>query len=221
MRFEGTEPEGCAGNEGVRFVQSEKDGEPEKKKDGSLAEVDAEERGGKAVAEPGEMAAGGAEELPKDADRSDEEAEHRKRPGKRGDGGREVAEGVGQGQRPGSVAHVVGAGAAETGVAFDAADGGGVIGIAMLDELMAGGPVDDEVAAGNGGGICGKGAEKKSGVEGGEDAGDGNEECGEFALAGHRGTRLSSLDLLQVMAIIGGVRVESAREAEGGRGGRT
>ena len=35
---------------------------------------------------------------------------------------------------------------------------------------MAGGPVDDEVAAGNGGGFCGKGAEKESGVEGGEDA---------------------------------------------------
>ena len=50
---------------------------------------------------------------------------------------------------------------------------------------MSGGPVDDEVAAGDDGGIEGQGAEKESGVDRPERAGNGNEECSEFALAGH------------------------------------
>ena len=78
---------------------------------------------------------GVAEELPQDSHGSDEEGEHHERPGKSGGHGREVAEGVGQRQSPGSVAHVVGAGAAEARVALDLADGIRVVGIAVLDEL--------------------------------------------------------------------------------------
>ena len=83
-----------------------------------------------------------------DARRGDEEREHEERPGKRGSYGREIAERVGKRQGPGSVAHVEGAGTAEAGSALDAVDGIRVIGITVLDELVAGGPVDDEVSCG-------------------------------------------------------------------------
>jgi hypothetical protein len=56
----------------------------------------------------------------------------------------------------------------------------------VLDELAASGPVDDEVAAGNDGGIERQDAEKESGEDDAERACNGDEECGEFALAGHR-----------------------------------
>jgi hypothetical protein len=133
----------------------EKEGEATKHEDGGLAEDDAEERGRKTIAKPVEMTAGVAEEGPQNAHGGDEESEHDERPGKSGDRGREIAEGIGERQGPGSVAHVEGAGTAEAGGALDAVDGIGVIGIAVLDELVAGGPVDDEVAAGNDGGIEG------------------------------------------------------------------
>ena len=55
-------------------MEAEKDGEPEEEKDGSLAEVNAKKRGGKAEAEPVEIAACGAEELPENPDGGDEEA---------------------------------------------------------------------------------------------------------------------------------------------------
>ena len=84
MRLERAEPERGAGSEGARFVEAEKEGETEEHEDGGLAEDDAEERGRKTVTEPVEMGAGGAEELPQNADRGDEEGEHHERPGKRG-----------------------------------------------------------------------------------------------------------------------------------------
>ena len=84
MRFERAQPKSGTGDEGAGLVEAEKDGEPEEKKDGGLAEVDAEERRGKAVAEPRQMTARGAEELPQDSDGGDEETEHGKRPGKSG-----------------------------------------------------------------------------------------------------------------------------------------
>src|ERR1700722_765873 len=155
MRLKRAEPERCSCGEGVGFVEAKKEGQSEEHEDGGLAEDDAEQRWRKTKAEPIEMTAGGAEEGPKNSDGGDEEGEHRQRPGKCGGGGREKAEGVGERQGPGRVAHVVGAGAAESGGALDGVDGVRVVGIAVLDELMAGGPVDDEVAAGDGGWIEG------------------------------------------------------------------
>ena len=184
MRLEGAEPKRGSGSEGVRFVEAEKESEAAEDKDGGLAEDDAEERGRKTVAEPVEMSADVTEEGPENADRRDEEGEHEERPGKSGGGGREVTERVGEREGPWSVAHVEGAGAAEAGIALDAADGDGVIRIAVLDELMTRGPVDDEVTASDDGRIERHDAEKESGKDDAERAGNGDEERCEIALAG-------------------------------------
>ena len=54
----------------------------------------------------------------------------------------------------------------------------------MLDKLAAGGPVDDEVAAGDNVGIEGHDREKEGGEDDAERACNRNEEYGEFTLAG-------------------------------------
>ena len=185
MRLEAAEPERGAGSEGARFVEAEKEREAAHDEDGGLAKDDAEERGRKTVAKPVEMTAGVTEEGPQNAHRGDEESEHYERPGKRGGYRREVAERVGEREGPGSVAHVEGARAAEAGSVFNAVDGIGVIWIAVLDELVAGSPINDKVAAGDDGGTERHDGEKEGGEDDSERACNGDKECGEVTLAGH------------------------------------
>jgi len=199
MRLEGAEPECSAGSERMRLVKAEKKDESAEDKDGGLAEDDAEKRGRKTVSKPGELAAGFAEETPEDSHACDKECEHDERPGKCGGGWRDETQGVSERQCPWCVAHVVGAGTAKAGIAFDAADGVGVVGIAVLDELAARSPIHDEVATRDGTGIEGQDGEKEDGEDDAERAGNSDEESRKVALGG----QVEGAFLIQDREIIG------------------
>lgn len=104
------------------------------------------------------------------------------RPGKRGDLNAEEAERNGDGQSPWRVAHVIGCAALESGVALDLVESGGIVGIVMMDELLAGGPVDDVVASGDDLAIEGKNAEKQNGKKNGKSAGDSDQHQADIVL---------------------------------------
>jgi hypothetical protein len=145
-------------------VQAQEESQPEEKKNGGLAQVDADERRGKAIAEPFEMVSGRAKQLPEDAHGGDEEAQHEQRPGKGSRHGADIAERQSQGQSPGSIAHVIGCAAGKSGVVLDLIEGCRVVRIAVMNQLLAGGPVDDEVAAGDSLAIKRQEAEKQNGI---------------------------------------------------------
>ena len=164
MRLDGAEPKRRAGREGTGFVQAQKERQPEEKKDGGLAQHDAEERRRKANPKPFAMVSGRAKQLPEDAHGGDQQAQHEQRPGKGCRHGAGIAEGQSQGQSPGSIAHVIARAAGKSRVVLDLIDARGVVRIAVMDELLAGGPVDDEVAAGDGLAIKRQEAEKQNGI---------------------------------------------------------
>jgi len=153
VRLEGAEPERGSGQEGVAAMEAEKQNEAEEGEERGLAHGEADDGGGKAESEPVDAIWGRAVELANDADGDEQAGQEEEGPENAGEAQAEKAEGVGDGQRPGRVAHDEdGSGVntgAETGRVLEGIDSVAVIGITVVDKLMAGCPVGDEIASGS------------------------------------------------------------------------
>ena len=93
----------------------------------------------------------------------------------------EKTEGVGEGKGPGRIAHDEDGAGVKAGGVLDGPDGVAVVGIAVVDELAAGGPVRKEVATGSQF-ACNRDSEDVEDGDGKRQAGDtGNRNFSEVA----------------------------------------
>lgn len=141
-------------------------------------------------------------ELVKDADGGEEAGEEQEGPEDSGCAKAEKAEGIGDREGPGRVAHDEHGAGVKAGGVLDGPDGVAVVGIVVVDELATSGPVREEVATGSQFACNGDSKDVKD-RDGKREAGDsGNRNLGNVArilnrrevrLAGHGGySRASS-----------------------------
>ena len=132
----------------------------------------------------------------KDADGGEEAGEEQEGPEDSGCAKAEKAEGIGDGEGPGRVAHDEHGAGVKTGGVLDGPDGVAVVGIVVVDELATSGPVREEVAIGRQF-ACNRDSEDVEDGEGKGQAGDtGDRKLGKVVmilkrrdvrLAGHGG----------------------------------
>ena len=148
MRLEGAEPERRTGVEGVAAMEAQKKDQSQEREERGLAHGEADDGGGEGEAEPVDAIRRGAVELVDDADGDEQAGEEKQGPEDGGKAQAKKTERVGEGQRPGRVAHDEDGAGVKAGGVLEGRDGVAVVGVAVVDELAAGGPVGDEVARG-------------------------------------------------------------------------
>ena len=149
MRLEGAKPERGSSDEGVAAMEAEKQDQAQKGQERGLAHGEADDGRGEGEAEPVDASGWRAVELVEDADGDEQAGEKEEGPEDSGEAQAQKTEGVGEGEGPGRVAHDEDGAGVKAGRVLDGPDGVAVIGIVVVDELAAGGPVRKEVAIGS------------------------------------------------------------------------
>jgi len=145
-------------------------------------------------------------ELVEDADADEQAGEEQEGPEDSGNAQAEQAEGVGDGKGPRRVAHDENGTRVKAGGVLDGPDGIAVVGIVVVDELEASGPVRKEVATGSQFACNGDSKDVEDGECQRQAGGSGDRNLGKVArilmrrevrLAGHGGYSRASSEYTQ------------------------
>ena len=147
VRFQRAEREGDSGHKGASAMQIEKQYVPQQREERSLPHRQAEYSRCERNSEPGQIIPGAAVHPPENADRNQQAREQGQGPQKRSGAQADQPQRQRQRQTPGQVPHIKCARfCGKPRGALDPHHGNLIVGIGVMDELLAGGPIDNEIA---------------------------------------------------------------------------